>query len=67
MACDLYYSGSSVKDELERVQDPRQEGFCRMKAGKDQDLNLSSSTGEVGVESKKFDRIWQQINWETLG
>ena len=32
MTCDLYYFGSSAKDDLERVLDWRQEGFYNMKA-----------------------------------
>lgn len=45
MACDLYYSENIVKDDLERVQDWRQEDLCKSKTRSDQDLNLEVALG----------------------
>lgn len=57
--CDLYYSEGNVKDDLERVQDWRQEDIYSVKAGDDQGLNLGVA---VGSRSRnRFDSIWLQI------
>lgn len=44
---------ASVRGELERVQDWRQEDFCNMKARDDQDLNLGVALGAVRVERRE--------------
>lgn len=62
MACDLYYYGSSVKDNFKRVP----EDFYDMKAGDDQGLNLGVAVVSKNVK-KTFDRIWLQINCEARG
>lgn len=59
MACDLYYYGSSIKDNLKRMP----EDFYDMKAGDDQDLNLRVAVVSKNVK-KRFGSIWLQINCE---